>query len=146
MKKNYFGAAFVLVAGLLQASCGNDAPYYGQYNNPYGYNSQYRITNGTCYSTNGQAVDMSYCMNNGGVANNGFTWSNNACYDTAGRIVASTYCSVNTGSTGAYGTSCIGTYYQSPPSQGNAQQIHCNGADCRGYNVYNVQGQMVSCQ
>ncbi|MGE0764710.1 MAG: hypothetical protein AB7N80_15655 [Bdellovibrionales bacterium] len=97
------------------------------------------MSNGICYASNGSQVPTSYCNN----TNSGYYLQNNVCYVTGSnppQAVNISFCQ-NTGNTGG---TCVGYYFY--PYQGQMIPIYCNGADCRGYTVYNQAMQPVYCQ
>ena len=99
----------------------------------------YYMSNGSCYSSNGQVVSPSYCPNAYGT-------NSGTCYP--GQL-GGTSCAGN-----GIPQSCMGQYMEycpmGPPTSagGTCQggQWGVCGASCRGYTLYTQQGQAVVCQ
>lgn len=85
----------------------------------------YTAANGLCYQTGTNTqVAQTLCT-----AATGYQLINNLCYQTStGQVVNQSLCYNNTGA----GVSCIGYY------RWNNQTVYCNGADCRGYTLVNL--------
>ena len=153
MKRSFVMIA-VIGALFLLASCGKDSKdsagvpspvvtYYmsnnmcysstGQVvNNSFCTNAGYYLNAGLCYNTSGQQVAANLCNNTGGY-NNGYTLNNGTCYNSTGQVVNNSFCS--TGNTGTISQVCNGTYYYC--TNYGCQMGTCNGANCRGYTLYN---------
>ncbi len=84
---------------------------------------------------------------NSSASNNGYYMdSSGACRSyTTGAMANTSLCQsgynngYNNGNTGG-GTACYGQYYDMYGQMGT-----CNGANCSGYTLYNMNGQMVQC-
>jgi hypothetical protein len=102
----------------------------------------YRIINGQCYDSMNQIVAQQLCQYNG---NGGYYMSGGYCYSSTGQMMPNTsYCqNINNG--GMMGQQCYGSYlYQSGYW---SQMVWCNGANCRGYTLYEVNtNRSVTCQ
>ncbi len=91
------------------------------------------------------------CNNGGGkssnsVATSQYQYLNGVCYSVNNGTytpVQNTYCQGNTNNVNGQ---CIGTYWYFYQQYNQWQQVQCNGANCRGYTLYNQQGQQVYCQ
>lgn len=103
----------------------------------------YYLNNGICYSNTGQMMpNTSYCTNN---SNNGYYMSGGYCYSSTGQMMPNTSYCTNAINGGMVGQQCYGQYlYQSGYW---SQMVWCNGANCRGYTLYEVNtNRAVTCQ
>jgi hypothetical protein len=106
-------------------------------------NNGYYLNNGVCYSSTGQMMpNTSYCS----TASNGYYLNNGICYSSNGQMMPNTsYCAMGNMNNGLMGQQCFGSYlYQSGYW---SQMVWCNGANCRGYTLYEINtNRSVTCQ
>ncbi len=136
MKLNFRLLKYLLILPIVLLSCAKES---NKNNQAYQQPQTYYMSNGQCYSSNGQVVNASLCQSYG---QSGYYMANGQCYTSTGQVANLTLCQNTTGGLGTL--ACNGVYYYQ--SGYSWQAVYCNGTNCSGYTLYSQQGQPVRCQ
>jgi hypothetical protein len=115
-------------------------------NNAYGYNNNFVMQNGQCYSRNGQLVAIENCTNFDD-NDNGYGGGYNGGGYNGGGYNGGGYGGGNCGGnqSNCCSRSCYGNYIYT--GSGYPQQGICYGSNCRGFMLLEVAtGHYVNCQ